>query len=134
MILAALTITESREKVVDFSIPFMYYTEDILLKKTSAKEKYDLLQFMNPFDNQVWFATLATLVIISIAVFVINYYSPYGYKDENGRGTSEEFSFFNSVWFALACMLQQGGDNTPKSLSGGCDSLLARLWSVFYCQ
>lgn len=97
----------------------MYYTEDILLKKTSSKENYDLLQFMNPFDNQVWFATLATLVVISIAVFVINYYSPYGFKDENGRGTSEEFSFFNSVWFALACMLQQGGDNTPKSLSGG---------------
>ena len=60
----------------------MYYTEDILLKKTSSKENYDLLQFMNPFDNQVWFATLATLVVISIAVFVINYYSPYGFKDE----------------------------------------------------
>ena len=105
--------------MVDFSVPYMYYTEDILLKKTSSKENYDLLQFMNPFDNQVWFATLATLVVISIAVFVINYYSPYGFKDENGRGTSEEFSFFNSVWFALACMLQQGGDNTPKSLSGG---------------
>ncbi|XP_022787722.1 glutamate receptor 4-like isoform X2 [Stylophora pistillata] len=136
MIVAALTITESREKVVDFSIPFMYYTEDILLKKTSVKEKYDLLQFMNPFDNQVWFATLATLVIISIAVFVINYYSPYGYKDENGRGTSEEFSFFNSVWFALACMLQQGGDNTPKSLSGriltGCYWFCILIWVSTY--
>ena len=96
----------------------MFYTEDMLLKKASTKESIDLLQFMNPFDNQVWFATLATLVIISVAVFVINYFSPYGYKDENGKGTSEEFSFFNSVWFSLACMLQQGGDNTPKSLSG----------------
>ena len=106
---------------MDFSTPYMYYTEDILLKKTSSKEKYDFLQFMNPFDNHVWFATLATLVIISVAVFVINYYSPYGYKDDNGRGTSQEFSFFNSVWFALACMLQQGGDNTPKSLSGSAE-------------
>ena len=111
-------MTESREKVVDFSVPYMYYTEDILLKKTSSKENYDFLQFMNPFDNNVWFATLATLVIISVAVFVINYYSPYGYKDDNGRGTSQEFSFFNSVWFALACMLRRGGDNTPRSLSG----------------
>ena len=118
IIAAALTITESREKVVDFSVPYMFYTEDMLLKKASTKESIDLLQFMNPFDNQVWFATLATLVIISIAVFVINYFSPYGYKDENGKGTSEEFSFFNSVWFSLACMLQQGGDNTPKILSG----------------
>ena len=96
----------------------MFYNADILLKKTSSKENYDFLQFMNPFDNYVWFATLASLVVISVAVFVINYYSPYGYKDDNGRGTSQEFSFFNSVWFALACMLQQGGDNTPRSLSG----------------
>ena len=103
---------------MDFSVPYMFYTEDMLLKKTSAKESIDLLQFMNPFDPQVWFATLATLIVISVAVFIINYFSPYGYKGENGKGTSEEFTFFNSVWFSLACMLQQGGDNTPRSLSG----------------
>ncbi len=73
---------------------------------------------MNPFDNYVWIATLASLVVISVAVFVLNYFSPYGYKDNNSRGTSEEFNFFNSVWFALASLLQQGADNTPKSLSG----------------
>ena len=115
---ASLTVTESREKVVDFSIPYMYYTREILIKKSPSGGTVDLLQFMNPFDSLVWFATLASLVVISVAVFVINYYSPYGYKDDNGRGTSQEFSFFNSVWFALACMLQQGGDNTPRSLSG----------------
>ena len=119
MALAALTITELREKVVDFSVPFMYYTEEMLIKKTSFDNgSMDYLQFMNPLHNNVWFATLASLVVVSVAVFVINYFSPFGYKDENGRGTSEEFTFFNSVWFALACMLQQGGDNHPRSLSG----------------
>ena len=113
-----MAITEAREKVVDFTIPYMFYTEDILLKKQSSNEKTDLLQFLNPFHNQVWYCTLATLAIVSIAVFAINYFSPYGYKGQNGRGTSEEFSYFNSLWFTLACMLQQGGDNTPRSLSG----------------
>ena len=103
---------------MDFSVPYLYFTEEMLLKKTSSSGTIDLLQFMNPFDNYVWFATLASLVVISVAVFVINYFSPYGYKDDNGQGTSEEFSFFNSVWFALACMLQQGADNSPRSLSG----------------
>ena len=113
-----MTVTEARQKVVDFTIPFMFYTEDILLKKQSSKEKTDLLQFLHPFHNQVWYCTLATLVIVSISVFVVNYLSPYGNKDENGQGTSEEFSYFNSLWFTLACMLQQGGENTPRSLSG----------------
>ena len=107
--------------MVDFSVPFMFYTEEMLLKKTLENNgTLHLLQFMDPFQNNVWFATLASLVVISIAVFIINYYSPYGYKDENGRGTSEEFSLSNSVWFALACMLQQGADNQPRSLSGTC--------------
>ena len=119
MVSGAIAVTESREKVVDFSVPYMYYTEDFILKKEQPSTGVvDLLQFMDPFENQVWFATLACVVVISIAIFAINYFSPYGYKDDNGKGTSEEFSFFNSVWFALACMLQQGGDNTPKSLSG----------------
>ena len=118
MATGAIAITESRENVMDFSVPFMYYTEDLILKKPSSKEAFNLLQFMNPFENQVWFCTLASLIVISVAVFLINYFSPYGYKDEDGRGTSEEFSFFNSAWFAVACMLQQGGDNTPRSLSG----------------
>ena len=116
---AAISVSEQREKMMDFSVPFMYYTQDLIMKKPSSGIKaVDLLQFMTPFENLVWFCTLATLVITSVAVFVLNYYSPYGYKNENGEGTSDEFSFFNSVWFALACMLQQGGDNTPRSLSG----------------
>ena len=120
---AALTITEEREKVVDFAVPFMYFTEDMLLKKTSFNNgSIDFLKFLNPFHSDVWFVTLATLVVISVSTFVINYFSPYGYKGANGRGTSEEFSFFNSVWFALACMLQQGSESQPRSLSGTVDS------------
>ena len=103
--------------MVDFTVPFMFYTNDILMKK-SSKGNHDLLQFMSPFHSSVWFCTLSSLVIVSVAVFGINYYSPYGYKDESGRRTSDEFSYFNTLWFAVACMLQQGGDNTPRSLSG----------------
>ena len=116
---APITITEEREKALDFSVPFMYTTEDLIMKKpSSGKKAVDLLQFMTPFENVVWVCTLATLVIISVAIFVLNYYSPYAYENETDEGTSNKISFFDSVWFALACMLQQGGDNTPRSLSG----------------
>ena len=111
---APVTITEECEKALDFSVPFMYNTEDLIMKKPSSGNKaVDLLQFMTPFENVVWVCTLATLVIISVAIFVLNYHSP-----EAGEGTSDKISFFDSMWFALACMLQQGGDNTPRSLSG----------------
>ena len=117
--LAGLTITELREKVVDFSVPFMHYTDDILLKKRSASEEKKFnTQFMQPFQDDVWIATLVTLVLISVSTFALNYFSPYGYKDKNGQGTSEDFSFINSVWFTWSCMLQQGAETQPRSLSG----------------
>lgn len=103
---------------MDFTVPYMYYTREILIKESFSVGPISLFQFMLPFHRHVWISTLASQVAIAIAVFVLNYFSPYGYKDENGKGTSEEFSFFNSVWFSLACLLQQGGDNTPRSLSG----------------
>lgn len=133
---AAITVTERREKVVDFTVPYMYYTNELLIKETFSAGAISLFQFMLPFHRHVWISTLASQVAIAIAVFVINYFSPYGYKDENGKGTSEEFSFFNSVWFSLACMLQQGGDNTPRSLSGriltGCYWFCILVWVSTY--
>lgn len=60
---------------------------------------------MDLFENGVWIVILGVVVFIFIVVFVVNYFSFYGYKDENGRGILEEFNFFNSVWFFLVCML-----------------------------
>ncbi|XP_068737794.1 glutamate receptor 2-like isoform X1 [Montipora capricornis] len=131
-----LTATVLREKAVDFMMPFMCFTEDVLIRKRTSEKEIGFLQFMNPFKLEVWFCTLATIVIISISVFVINYYSPYGYKQEDGKGTSEEFNYFNSLWFSVACMLQQGGDNTPRSLSGrilaGCYWFCILIWVSTY--
>lgn len=103
---------------MDFSVPYMYYTEEMLLKKTSSTAKIDYLQFLTPFETYVWFAILTSLMVISITLFTINYFSPYRYKDDTDKATSEEFSFFNGVWFALASLLQQGTDNTPRNLPG----------------
>ncbi|KAK2553030.1 Glutamate receptor ionotropic [Acropora cervicornis] len=133
---ADLTITERREKVVDFTMPYMFTTEDVILKKSSFEETVDLLQFMNPFHSEVWFAKLVTLLIVSVAVFILNHFSPFGYKDDNNPGTSQEFSFFNSVWFSLACMLQQGAENQPRNLSGriltGCYWFCILIWISTY--
>ena len=57
-------------------------------------------------------------MVISVTLFTINYFSRYRYKDDIDKATPDEFSFFNSVWFALASLLQQGTDKTPRNLPG----------------
>jgi len=64
------------------------------------------------------FLTLASLVIVTGLMYVVNFISPYGYKQSTKSKNSEAFNLFNSLWFCLASMLQQGADNTPRSLSG----------------
>jgi len=96
----------------------MYYTDEMLLKKTSSVGKIDYLLFLTPFETYVWFAILTSLMVISITLFTINYFSPYRYKDDSDKATSKEFSFFDSVWFALASLLQQATENTPRNLPG----------------
>ena len=117
MAVAALTVTNEREEDVDFVAAYMYTTTDMILKKNFVQET-DFLQFMMPFQIDVWIMVLVSLMVLTLSIFTLNYCSPYGYKNEDGKGTSPEFNLFNSFWFALACMLQQGGDNTPRSVSG----------------
>ena len=104
--------------MVDFSVPYMYYTDEMLLKKTSSVGKIDYLLFLTPFETYVWFAILTSLMVISITLFTINYFTPYRDKDDSDKATSKEFSFFDSVWFALASLLQQATENTPRNLPG----------------
>ena len=122
MAVSGLTVTKLRESVVDFSVAYMRSSSDMILKKKTV-EDIDYLQFMLPFQFLVWVMVLVCLLVVTVATFTLNYYSPYGHKDDEGRGTSPEFNLFNSLWFSLACMLQQGGDNTPKSTSG-------RIWHL----
>ena len=113
MIISDLTVTESREEVVDFSIPFMFYTEEMLVKKQHSEGSIDLPQFMHPFHSDVWIATLFSLVVISIALFSINYFSPCEHL-----GNDDKLSLCDSVWFTVACMLQQASQYTPRNFSG----------------
>ena len=61
-------------------------------------------------------------------MYILDYLSPYGYRKTaiDTDGPCDEFTLYNSLWFATASMLQQGGDNTPKSPSGRL--LAASFW------
>ena len=118
MAVAPLTVTAERETAVDFTVALTATTTGMALRKDMVVD-IDYLQFMTPLQIPVWIMVLVCQLVVTAGVFTLNYYSPYGYKDEGGRGTSSEFNLFNSLWLSLACMLQQGGDNTPKATSGG---------------
>ena len=51
----------------------------------------------------------------------MDYFSPSGYRARavsTGEGDGDELNLFNSLWFSLGSILQQGADNTPRCASG----------------
>ena len=91
--------------------------------------KLDLLQFMEPFTVTVWCIVLAITIIVSVSLYIVDYYSPYGWRQTSLRSKEvegQELDFLNCIWFTIASTLLQGADNTPKAFSGKS--------KLFYCH
>lgn len=54
---ASMTITSERERVIDFSKPFMSLGISIMIKKP-MKQKPSLLSFLNPLSKEIWVSAL----------------------------------------------------------------------------
>ena len=112
MTATAMTMTEERAKAVAFTVPYMDFTADILKRKFDLPQKI-LFQFLDPFSTEVWFMLFVTLIVFGICIFLVNYLSHKEVKDNTGV-----FNLTNSLWLSLACMLQHGGEGTPRTFSG----------------
>ena len=114
-----IVVSASRQKIISFTKPFMHFSVGLLVKKKEEKD-LDLTQFMLPFTIPAWCLLLSSCVVVTFIVYLLDKYSPYGWRQtqqEQGED-GDEFNLFNSFWFCMACMLTQGADNTPRNLSG----------------
>ncbi|CAL1535038.1 unnamed protein product [Lymnaea stagnalis] len=134
MAIAALTITEIRERFVDFSKPFMNLGTSIMIKKPD-KEKGGVFSFKNPLSNGVWASIIMGFIGVSVVLFLVGRFSPYewdtsphGITSEPHRQDRPSFNLANTVWFSLGALMQQGSDIYPRSISG---RIVGSAWWFF---
>lgn len=130
MVIAPMTITEIRERYVDFSKPFMQLGTSIMIKKPE-KEKGGVFSFKNPLSNGVWLAIIGCFIGVSIVLFFVGRFSPYEWASGGTRPSHKAkpaFSVANTVWFTLGALMQQGSDIYPKSISG---RIVGTAWWFF---
>jgi len=117
---APLTITSVRERVIDFSKPFMQLGISIMIKKPE-KQKPGVFSFMDPLHYYIWLCIVLSYLGVSLVMFVVGRFSPAEWQigDDTGDGPeiSTDFTLRNSLWFALGAFMQQGCDISPRSLS-----------------
>ena len=113
-----LTITSDRESAADFTMPFMNLGISILFQKPQ-KEPPSLFSFMSPFSKEVWLYLAVALFLVSLSLFIMGRLSPAEWDNpypciEEPDMLENQFSFRNSVWFAIGALLQQGSEIAPK--------------------
>ena len=116
--IAPLTITSVRERVIDFSKPFMQLGISIMIKKPE-KQKPGVFSFMDPLHYYIWLCIVLSYLGVSLVMFVVGRISPAEWQigDDAGEGpeVSTDFTLRNSLWFALGAFMQQGCDISPRS-------------------
>ncbi|XP_069951466.1 glutamate receptor ionotropic, kainate 2-like [Cherax quadricarinatus] len=128
-----LTITYEREQVVDFTMPWMNLGITILYQKPTKKPP-NVFSFLSPLSLDVWLYTATAYLGISLLLFVIARLSPYEWvtsyprKQDKKKTKENQFNLFNSLWFTMGSLLQQGTEQQPKAVS---TRVVAGIWWFF---
>ncbi|XP_072316195.1 glutamate receptor ionotropic, kainate 3 isoform X2 [Eucyclogobius newberryi] len=129
---APLTITYMREKVIDFSKPFLNMGISILYRKPNSTNN-GFFSFLNPMTPDIWVYILLAYFGVSCVLFVIARFSPYEWYDAHpcnpGSDVVENnFTLLNSFWFGVGSLMQQGSELMPKALS---TRIIGGIWWFF---
>ncbi|XP_052795047.1 glutamate receptor 2-like isoform X2 [Mya arenaria] len=129
MAIAPLTINEERQRVVDFTKPFMKTGISIMIKKPD-KEKPGIFSFMYPLSNLVWACVMLAFVGVSLVLFFVGRWSPLEWAEQDPKGGTpiNNFNLLNTLWFTLGALMQQGSDTFPRSYSG---RIVGSAWWFF---
>uniref|UniRef100_K1QYF3 Glutamate receptor n=1 Tax=Magallana gigas TaxID=29159 RepID=K1QYF3_MAGGI len=117
--IAPITITKERQKIVDFTKPFMRTGLSLMIYKPD-KRKPGMFSFKEPLHKNVWLCIAIGFLTTSVILFLIGRFSPFEWSQNSEEGPSSEFSMSNSLWSTLGALMQQGSDISPRSFSGRC--------------
>lgn len=105
-----------RERVIDFSKPFMSLGISIMIKKPE-KQKPGVFSFMDPLSYEIWMCIVFSYLGVSTVLFLVSRFSPYEWQIEDsvhGPTFTNDFTILNSLWFSLGAFMRQGCDICPR--------------------
>nr|QQY02560.1 glutamate receptor ionotropic 3 [Cryptocotyle lingua] len=132
MAVAGFTITYEREKLVDFSTPWMTIGGSILFTRPKS-QKPSLFSFLQPLAPKVWLYVVAIYLAVCLCMFAAARLSPYEWNaphpcDEYSDVTKNQFTMLNSFYYYISALLNQGVELAPQATS---TRLLTGVWWFF---
>ncbi|XP_074654230.1 glutamate receptor ionotropic, kainate 2-like [Tubulanus polymorphus] len=128
---AALTITHEREKVIDFTTPYMQTGIVVgMSKKTNfgseTGSKATMAFFLSPLKYGVWIAVIIAFVVVGVILALYMHFNPYETKQEATK--YDRFAINKSLWLMLSSLFLQGSTIRPAAISV---RILVAFWWFF---
>ncbi|KAK0424092.1 hypothetical protein QR680_008499 [Steinernema hermaphroditum] len=146
MAVAPLTVNFKRAEVVDFTKPFLSLGISILFKIPPDNQP-DLFSFLNPLSLEIWICIVIAIVGLTLGMFLVARVTPYEWNlnfscctahqphpaaqfspQDSPVELSNNYSFWNTLWYVTSTMLKGGCDFGPRAVS---TRLLGGTWWVF---
>ncbi|XP_022103504.1 glutamate receptor ionotropic, kainate 1-like [Acanthaster planci] len=129
---APLTITYSREQVIDFSKPYMHLGITILYRSPEPQNP-GVFSFLNPLSFDVWLYVVLAFFLVSITLFLLARFSPYEWYNSHPCNPEydevrNQFNLTNCLWFSFGGLMQQGSEVNPRAFS---TRVLSGFWWFF---
>lgn len=115
MAIAPLTINAGRQKVIDFSVPFMRTGISIMMKKPD-KPKIDIFPFVKPLTKEVWACLVLSLFAVT-AIFYIASRLSHRHSDGDYNSYRKRISICSSLLYSFSVLVYQVSNNFISTLS-----------------
>nr|WJJ63360.1 glutamate receptor ionotropic 2 [Pachyrhinus yasumatsui] len=127
------TITQQRNEVIDFSLPFMSLGISILHKETPQEEIDNMYGFMRPFKWTVWIYIITLFLCLSLVLVLISRLDPDDWENphpcnQNPEELENIWGIKNCLWLTLGSIMTQGCDILPKGI---CSRIATAMWWFF---
>lgn len=95
-----MTITSERERVIDFSKPFMSLGISIMIKKP-VKQKPGVFSFLDPLSTEIWVTTTKYNLLYKSCVFVVIFRASLFSKNHQTKMKINNFQKINEQFYII---------------------------------
>ncbi|KAI6219195.1 hypothetical protein M3Y99_01669700 [Aphelenchoides fujianensis] len=140
MVVAPFTANFRRAEVVDFTKPFLSLGISILFKIPTDQQP-DFFSFMNPLSLEIWISILVSICGLTVGMYLCAQITPFEWNvthqphpaatytsADSPVQLSNNYSFWNTLWYVCSTMLKGGCDFGPRAMS---TRMLGGAWWLF---
>jgi len=92
-----------------------------------------VFSFLKPLSSEIWMCIVFSYLGVSVVLFLVSRFSSFEWHIEDhsdGPSITNNFTIFNSLWFAMGAFMQQGCDIEPRSESTSSRSIFTCTYAA----